>query len=368
MTAIRNLLKATPRPAGVAREGVTIIEVLVVITLIAALAAITLPAVMRAREASRRVTCKNHLRNVGFAVLQDAEAKRRLPASGHFGKNANDQWAPWHNWVVTVLPWMEQSNLYDAWDFDVPARDAHNLALARRVVPVLTCPSDMTLSNKIDGGDLSYVVNGGFGWTKELNGVEDCPVAANDRLIDLNGNGLACSPDDARDARATDKRLFVQTGVFFLENWRVPDGTVRHHTLNTISDGLSNTIFLAENMRVGYDPFEPESTWASSLPKRCSFFVSHDVCRNQVCGPGGVDYTKANSGSTGINAGLTQPEGEAPWPSAWHEGGVHVVLGDGRVHFLAENVNGGVYAALLSPQGGDVEGPLKQPLVSDNSY
>jgi hypothetical protein len=69
-----------------------------------------------------------------------------------------------------------------------------------------------------------------------------------------------------------------------------------------------------------------------------------------------------------INGDLNQAEGEAPWLMSGHVGGAHVVFGDMRIHFLSEEVDGAVYASLMSPQGTLVRGPLAQPLVADGSY
>jgi len=176
-------------PAKPARGGFTLVELLVVISIIAMLMALLLPAVMSARGAARRLTCKNNLRNVGLAMLSDTEAKRRFPASGNFPANGPEYY---HSWVVNLLPWLERADIYDRWDFDRTGDDPVNLRLSTISLPVLICPDDDTA---VPGrGNLSYVVNGGFGWTAMVGGlgcavsyhVTDLPPI---QPLDLNGNG-----------------------------------------------------------------------------------------------------------------------------------------------------------------------------------
>jgi prepilin-type processing-associated H-X9-DG protein len=144
--------------------------------------------------------------------------------------------------------------------------------------------------------------------------------------------------------------------------------------MDTVVDGLSNTLMLSENVRAGYDPYAISgSGWASPFPRRNSFFVSGYVCENLSCSDGNVDYSRANSAGDpyrweAINSSHDQPEGEAPWPSSYHPGGVNVMFADGHSLFLSENVEGSVYASLVSPQGMLLDGPLQQAILSDHQY
>jgi prepilin-type N-terminal cleavage/methylation domain-containing protein len=366
--------RARPRqsPAtGRQRIGFTLVELLVVITIIAMLVALLLPAVMSARGAARRTQCKNNLRNLGLAMLQEAESKRRFPASGNFAVSGP---GIYHNWVVSLLPWLEHRDIYERWDFESSYNVPPNSDLTTLTLPILVCPDDDTAMQ--GGGNLSYVVNAGFGWTQPW----DCPScfhvmsSPSVQAIDLNGNGVACPANLQQDGTPSDKTLFYQTGLFYLENWPHGRGTKRHHTPDSVVDGLSNTLMLSENIRVGFDPRSDQGGWASPWPRRNGFFLSAYVCQNLCCSAGNVDYARANERSQdpyrleGINAARDQAEGEAPWPSSYHPDGVHVVFGDGRMHFLAEDVEGVVYAALISPRGSLIQGPLAQPVVSPDQY
>ncbi|HEX7450165.1 MAG TPA: DUF1559 domain-containing protein [Pirellulales bacterium] len=344
--------------------GFTIVELVVVLSIIGMLMALLLPAVMMSREAGRRATCANNLKNIGLAVINSDGARGRLPASGNFSVGG----VGYHNWVVDILPYLERTDIHSLWRFDLPASNAKNLPLTRVPISVMVCPDDDTA---VPGeGNLSYVVNGGFGWTQPV----DCPVvmhvpSANNLQvvpIDLNGNGVTCPTGSTLDGAPTDKSLYFLTGLFFPENWPLGGVTVRHRSLAAVSDGLSRTLMLTENLRAGYDP-TVGSTWASPLPWRCCFFLSAYVCDNAKCSPGHVDWKRANERKLleCINPSQALPEGEAPWPSSNHPGGVNAVYCDGHLQFLSEDVDGAVYGALVTPDGLKIHGPLFQPPMDD---
>ena len=335
------------------REGFTLLELLVVMTIITLLVALILPAVQSARMAARRTQCLNNLRNIAIAIHVEAQSKRRLPAAGYFSATGPEMY---HNWVVSLLPWLDRSDIHREWDFDLPSTDPVNQKLANLHLTVLVCPVDSTATGN---GDLSYVVNGGFGWTA-------AGVRTIGGKVDLNGNGIT---NPADDGTPSDYDLLKLTGLFFVENWPLGSGTVRFHTMDSIADGLSQTIMLAENIHAGSDG-TVDGNWASPLARRTTFVVTGRVCQDFRCAPGNVDYRRANDKSTGqaINASFTDGEGQAPWPTSYHPGGVNVAFADGRVKFLSEDIEGDVYANLVSPSGTLLQEPLTQGVVSDDEY
>ena len=229
------------------RRGFTIIELLVVLSIVGALVALGLPGMMKARGAARRGQCQSHLKDLGLAMTAQAEQAQRLPASGNFGFDASGNFAHFHSWVVTLAPWLDQENVARQWQWAEPSTGSTNQALARTRLNVLTCPEDDTL---LGTGDLTYVLNGGFGPTGIYGLVSDCPKSPSGQRLDLNGNGVRCPLNVAADGTPSDKQLYLQTGVFFLESWQTP-GTIRHHRLESVADGMSQTIFLSENIRAG---------------------------------------------------------------------------------------------------------------------
>lgn len=342
-------------PAG----AFTLIELLMVIAILGVLLGLLLPAISGAREAARRVQCLSNSRQVGLAMIQFAGRKGRFPATGTFSATGPEQY---FSWVVPVLGDLDQRDIAAEWSINEPHNDlaaSSNGRLSRTHLAILACPSDPSI---VAGeGNLSYVVNGGFGWTQPV----DCPISPRWAAvespprfnpIDLDGDGATCAGSTSPAVAAGDKRIYFQTGLFFVENHPYGAGTVRHHSMGDIVDGSANTIMLTENVRAGHDPVW-NSTWADPWPPRVSFFLSGAIRADGLGGPGDVDYGRANDRTAApqmyeaINSSVDQAEGEAPWPSSCHGGGVNVMFCDGHGTFLRDSIAGGVYAALVSPQG-----------------
>ncbi len=345
-----------------AESGFTVIELLVSLAIIGLLMALLLPAISGARESSRRTQCMSNMRNLAIAMTSFDTAQRRLPASGNWGHDAALNSYPYHTWAVTILPYVEQSALYNSWNLDKSMADPINEPLTHSQIPVYRCRSDISLLGR---GDLSYAVNGGIGYTtKHSNGTRDVPVDSENRPLDLNGDGIFPHDPAQPSSTPTDRDLFKRLGLFFMETWNT-DITKRHHALADVRDGLSHTIMLAENVRVGADPNYARGSFANPDPLRCAFYLA-DPCQNQHCTAGGVDYSRSNTGAAQINSGLTKPEGESPIPNSFHPGGALVALADGSVRMVQANMDGQVYAALLSPQGQQLDGlALQQVIVGD---
>ncbi len=328
--------RATPPPIR-HRAGLTLMELLVVISVIGMLMALLLPAVQRAREAARRNQCANNIRNLGLAVQGEMNAKRRLPASGNFSTKG----VPFHDWVVNILPYIERADLIGQWRFDQPSNEPPNAPLGTIAIGALTCPDDTATGS---AARLNFLANGGFGWTEPV----DCPSvgssASSPQPFDYNGNGVTCATNAAQDGSpfGTDKAIFFKTGLFFPENWPYGSGTERHHTPDSIYDGLSLTILLGEK-RWMPGRF---AGWADPHPLSNCFFMSASVCQNNKCSPGNVDWRRARSSSS---------------PSSWHPGGVNVIFCDGHLKFLGDGVDGAVYAWMMTPQGSKIKGALAQP-------
>lgn len=120
------------------RRGFTLVELLVVISIIGILVGLLLPAVQYSRETARRLSCSNNIKNQVLALHNFADANRRLPP-GHYAPHELD-----HAWSTYLLPFLERSNVYDQIDLKQPWYDAEgNLQATRAVLPVFRCPSSI---------------------------------------------------------------------------------------------------------------------------------------------------------------------------------------------------------------------------------
>lgn len=388
-------MRQSPNRRRHPRSGFTLLEVLVVIAIFAMLATLIFPAIQNARRAATKVQCLNNIRQVAMALHQANDKLGHLPNSGTYALNGDDldgdgkpdnpggvpsphstfwlQWAPWanptflelrpmHSWVLEVLPYLERDDIVDAWDFGKPFHDdkfSRNADLADTSIAVLACPADDSLVR--GSGNLSYVVNGGFGRGWNLP-------------IDWNGNGITKdflgngpTHEDTRDQRQSQ---FL--GLMWQGNRNSLSRFDFRHRFSGVRDGLSTTVLLAENVRTGYDSSSADGVahnWASPHANRVAFHVSAAVCQAGCSEEKPPDWALANGTATGeaINSSLYGEEGKAPWPSSWHGDGVHFAFCDGSARFVSDRVSGMVYTQLVSPAGGFLPYPSHRHLPIDES-
>jgi prepilin-type N-terminal cleavage/methylation domain-containing protein/prepilin-type processing-associated H-X9-DG protein len=138
---------STPRTCRPGR-GFTLIELLVVIAIIAVLIALLLPAVQAAREAARRAQCTNNLKQLGLAAANYESANGNFPGGSYTGTLFNPPAYSSHypesfSVFVRMLPYFEQSPMYNATNFSLNAGDPSNLTIGGVQVNALICPSDL---------------------------------------------------------------------------------------------------------------------------------------------------------------------------------------------------------------------------------
>ena len=274
-------------------RGFTLIELLVVIAIIAILIALLLPAVQQAREAARRTQCKNNLMQIGLALHNYEMAFEMLPPGcvNETGPIRNIEEGYHMSWIVQILPSMEQASLFGQMNFDVSAYAATNGGFRPMVIPTLTCPSDW--QQQVSQGNQTLAMNN----YAACFGGENVP-------IDLKNNGV----------------MFLNSSVGFRQ----------------IRDGASNTIMVGEKC-VTEDA--NELGWMSGTK---STLRNTGVAINK-----GWDVGGDAPGAARFRKALPPPsDTDTSGYSSYHTGGSQVVLADGAVRFLSENINLPIYANL----------------------
>ncbi len=244
------------------RPGLTLVELLVVVAIIALLVALLLPAAQGAREAARRVQCGNNIKQVALALHHYHSSQGMLPRTNcnrspawHTSDNAFAKGSP-DTWNVEIFPQLEQQAIYDGLDFTRltgdavvrPSQTVSNLELSLTVFPGLVCPSDPQGSNPILGNRCNLYTRTSRGHGQWYAGSlgpallrEKCPFCPTNAA-------WGSSPTPSRQnpcCNATSGALplgedFYVPGFFSNNAVRV--------SFDSVTDGLSNTILLGETL------------------------------------------------------------------------------------------------------------------------
>ena len=145
-----HLIKFAVRSAGSRRKAVsaqvrptafTLVELLVVIAIIGILVALLLPAVQAAREAARRTQCVNNMRQLGLALHMFHDVNQVFPASGWTQAGPGNPAGKFVGWRPLTLPYLEQQNVKDLYDFNLNWWEGTNQAVAAIPIKIFKCPS-----------------------------------------------------------------------------------------------------------------------------------------------------------------------------------------------------------------------------------
>jgi len=304
------------------RRGFTLIELLVVIAIIAILIALLLPAVQQAREAARRSQCKNNLKQIGLALHNYHDIFNGFPPGYvEFGLGAttngahavNDGEGHWA-WSAMILPQIDQAPLFNQMNVGnrsvAQAMDAM-LTQMQNGQPAFRCPSDVAPQVNTTGPDAMTVGARLLG--RPGNPTGD-PVAVNSYLASNNSGQLLLNRNN--------NPVNGANGAF----WRNSSTRFRDMT-----DGSSNCIMVGERA------WQVQSTATKSG-------VMFAVRQNGGLIPNGASSTPVDDGlAFGMAAGNVKinenSAGGVDGFSSYHEGGAQMLMGDGRVRFISENID-----------------------------
>ncbi|QDV50507.1 Type II secretion system protein G precursor [Gimesia fumaroli] len=317
------------RCKGTAQRGFTLIELLVVIAIIAILIALLLPAVQQAREAARRSNCKNNLKQIGLALHNYHETFSIFPP-GYVGTGASAQNPNLLAWSAMILPFIDQANLYNQMSSSMfhnpgtggwltvanvsPAVAA--TTQAQTVIPFYNCPSDPMGGRNADRPSPTN----NYQWGKSNYPAVRDSVYWN-----------AATP-----AAVTVKGSFGNS-----------DTKVRFRDM---TDGTSNIIMVGERATLD-TPGSPGITRTGAI--WVGFHVDGDTNTTDI---NSISGTASSADGTGPQTSQLINQGSEHAFSSPHVGGCHFLMGDGKVRFISENINGDTYTWLAGINDGKVIG------------
>ena len=278
----------------------TLIELLVVIAIIAILVALLLPAVQQAREAARRTTCKNNMKQISLA-LHNYESTHSVFPIGVLGTTGSTTAANvLTTWETMILPFLEQAPLYGQYNFNVRFDQALNANTVKTMLPMYLCPSQPQAS----------LVNDLFGPSHYAGNA-----------------GTTLGADD---------------GILY------PISSVR---MRDLTDGTSNTIASGE---ISFE----FGGWARGAINAGG---GGGGGTGQGFARGVLRWWKSAPAcaKAGFNPPVTNCSGSVERQfqfSSPHVGGCHFSLGDGSSRFISENIDVNVYKALITRNGGETIG------------
>ncbi len=308
------------------RRGFTLIELLVVIAIIAVLIALLLPAVQQAREAARRSSCKNNLKQMGLAIHNYHEAFGCIPIADVNGTSTPI------SAHARLLPYLEQTQVYQLVDFNVPYNHANNTAARMVELQVFRCPSDPDPLPAAVGGRNNYYWNAGSGIVMYNSGSAGQPQS----------NGIIFHEQRIKFAHITDGL----TNTAAMSEKLTGDG----------SNGIATP--RTDTLRPGTYPTTPDEAM-----QQCNAVVGTDLTMqgySNVGGPWLQQYHSTNQYNHVLppngRSCMFPPGRIATTANSQHVGGIHTLLCDGSVRFITDSIHLATWRSLGSVNGGEVLG------------
>jgi prepilin-type N-terminal cleavage/methylation domain-containing protein len=326
--------------------GFTLVELLVVIAIIGVLIALLLPAVQAAREAARRMSCSNNLKQIGIGLHNYHDTYKAFPALSAATKTRNDwQAIDWYSQEKAILPFVEQPALYEALMniIKIGGPDSREVTRPPWGDDPYDDPADTWM--KVSGLVVGYYLcpSDGQGGKTSIANINETDINKQVRLFKVNylpyTSGDSDTAVNAESEGSWTYDPLLDKGAFGYGKWRI---------MGEFKDGLSNSFVYSE--------------YLTGIKEQCGYglpWSARASCMFIFAG------ATPNSKSPDINlnfAGYCEPDNNLPEQNlpctgnvsigggnhtaaarSRHPGGVQALKGDDSVSFISETVDGTLY-------------------------